>query len=141
METATSRTFVCAYCSAEKPIKSEGGTGYATLSDGSRICYTCSAKREREDLVKSGRGVLYFTPSRATITGRPIRRDGGWGECELTNWTGVLRFSGGYRVGRHNMAGRRYDAWFNGPDGFEWHGVTYGDNTQICHVRRLKGKR
>ena len=30
-----------------------------------------------------------------------------------------------------------YDVWFIGPDGKEWHGVQYGDLTQVCHCRRV----
>ena len=42
---------------------------------------------------------------------------------------------------KRNPAGRvRYDVIFTGPDGRPWRGTTYGDNTQICHVRRLKGQ-
>jgi hypothetical protein len=53
-------------------------------------------------------------------------------------WPGTLKIRCGVRTGRHNIAGKRYDVWFVGPDGKNWHGVTYGDNTQICRVRRLK---
>lgn len=35
--------------------------------------------------------------------------------------------------------GVRYDTWFTGPDGKQWHAVQYGDNTQIAHCRRTKG--
>ena len=57
---------------------------------------------------------------------------------EVMNWPGTLRFPAHVRKGRHNIAGSRYDVWFAGPDGFQWHGVQYGDNTQICHCKRTK---
>jgi hypothetical protein len=57
----------------------------------------------------------------------------------VTDWSGMLRYRAlNYRVGRHNMAGKRYDVDFIGPDGYWWHGTQYGDNTQIIHCRRRK---
>ena len=35
-----------------------------------------------------------------------------------------------------DIAGKRLDVWFYGPDGYIWHGVQYGDNTQIVHCKR-----
>jgi hypothetical protein len=63
------------------------------------------------------------------------------------NWTNILRFPiTARKTGRHNIAGKRYDVWFDGPDEYGtctqlWWGVRYGDNTQILHCRRLKGDR
>jgi predicted lipoprotein len=56
---------------------------------------------------------------------------------EVSNWPGTLKMRAHVRVGNHNMARNRYDAWFTGPDGQQWHGVTIGDNTQLCHCKRL----
>jgi len=60
-------------------------------------------------------------------------------EHTLTNWPGTLRFDPHYiKKGRHNIAGTRYDVWFPGPDGHIWHGINYGENTQITHCKRTK---
>ena len=99
------------------------GTGYGEDSNGKRFCYTCAAKRDRAEMKKTGRTVLYLTT-------------GEYGDCVLTNWPGSLRLSGRFTKGRHNIARTRYDAWFRF-DGADWHGVTYGDNTQLCHCREL----
>jgi hypothetical protein len=57
---------------------------------------------------------------------------------ELTNWPGSLSIQvRRIKTGHHNIAGKRYDVWFTF-EGHEWHGVQYGDNTQICHCRKLK---
>lgn len=105
------------------------GTGYGYAADGpdeKPICYDCCGKRERARMIETGRATLYLVHKRGDIRG------------EVTDWPGTLRFMGYVSQGRHNMAGRRYDIRFTGPDGAQWHGTQYGDNTQICHCKRLK---
>lgn len=118
-------TFHCIDCDKDKPIQTNGGTGYATTDKG-LVCYECCAKRDRDEMVATGRATLYLT----------IAKDGK--NCTVSNWPGSLKFTGGWQKGRHNIARVRYDVWFVGPDGANWHGVQYGDNTQICHCRRTK---
>jgi len=63
------------------------------------------------------------------------RKKGSW---FVSNWPGTLRFACSKpKIGRHNIAGRRYDVWFDGPDGHRWHGVQYGEWTQVLHCRKL----
>ncbi len=102
-------------------------TGYGTGTDGKTYCYSCCADRDRAQMRQDGRIALYLTNDKDA-------------QATVSNWPGSLKL-GVYhqRIGRHNMAGKRYDVWFT----FEtqpWHGVTYGDNTQICHCRRIKSK-
>jgi len=101
-------------------------TGYGSDAQGKTFCYACCADRDVEHMKNEGKTALYLT-----------RDDNG--QAKLTNWPGSLTF-GVYhqRIGRHNMAGKRYDVWFTGPDQSAWHGVTFGDNTQICHCKRIK---
>ena len=99
------------------------GPGHGTDSEGKTYCYTCCGERDKAGMIRTGRATLYLTPT------------------AITNWPNSLRFNyGEVRVGRHNMAGKRYDVWFRGPDGADWHGVQYGDNTQLLHCRRLKAR-
>jgi hypothetical protein len=60
--------------------------------------------------------------------------DGTWA---VTNWPNTLSFPV-QRITHdgHNIAGKRYDVWFYGPDGYVWHGVQYGETTQIVHCKR-----
>lgn len=58
----------------------------------------------------------------------------------VSNWPGTLRFDCLIRKGRHNIAGTRHDVWFDGPDGYVWHGTQYGEWTEICHCRRTQRK-
>jgi len=107
-------------CGHELAQYVEGVTGYGKDSEGKRYCYACCAQRDREQMARDGRITLYLTGS------------------TLSNWPGTLNFTvQKVRVGRHNMAGKRYDVWFK-VDGEQWHGVQYGDNTQLCHCKRSK---
>lgn len=121
--------FRCSVCGAEKPQSKSGGTGYAEYPDGRRVCYECCAVLDRQEMVASGHGnrlPLYLTK----------KDDGSW---SVSNWPGTLRFACSKpKVGRHNIAGRRYDVWFNGPDGHRWHGVQYGEWTEIVHCSRTR---
>lgn len=112
--------FVCSDCKQTVPFKLDGGTGYGTDKQDNMFCYPCGAIRSANDLEREGKGVLY-------LSGRKVG-----------DWTGELSIPV-HRVakGSHNLAGTRYDVWFRFR-GTEWHGVQYGDNTQICHVRRVK---
>lgn len=98
-------------------------TGYGISSDGKKHCYECCATRERDAMIKTGKATLYLT------------------DKGVTDWPGKLQFSVVRKnTGSHNIARVRYDVWFIGPDKHIWHGVTYGDFTQICHCNRTKEK-
>lgn len=125
--------FRCGDCGCVKPVQTSGGTGYGYFERGDNakpICYECCGKRELASMIETGKATLYMT----------IERGASYNKCKVTDWPGQLSFVGAYSVGRHNIAGKRYDVEFTGPDGFKWHGVTYGDNTQICHCKRTKRK-
>lgn len=91
-----------------------------------RICYDCCADYERESMHATGRAVLYLDEKRHTVT----------------DWPGRLRFQvRGLTKGRHNIAGTRIDAWFKDDEGRTWHGVLYGEMTQLLHCKRLRAAR
>jgi len=99
--------------------------GYGTDAQGNRHCYDCCAAMDRASMIETGKATMYLTEGET----------GSW----ITNWPGNVRFrTGAVRKGRHNMARVRYDTWFTGPDGKEWHAVQYGDNTQIAHCKRTE---
>lgn len=130
--------FRCGVCGQVKPVQTSCGTGYGYDSygdDAKPVCYSCCAEQDKQWMVEHGRIALYLTCEPASKARTPSgRKTAG----EVTNWPGTLRFKCHTRYGRHNIAGVRYDVWFNGPDGYEWHGVTYGNYTQVCHCRRTK---
>jgi hypothetical protein len=127
-------------CGHEPSEHSEFTTGYGVKEVNGkdfRCCYECCAKDDRDSMLSSGRATLYLdmNPRKAPPFG--YSRE----SARVTNWPGSLEFwTGPVRKGRHNIAGRRYDVWFTGPDGKDWHGVQYGENTQICHCRRTKSR-
>lgn len=112
-------------------MQSEGGTGYGLFGKRNRkVCYACCGERDRKTMVTTGKAVLYLTHGGGEMTGVNV---GG----SVSNWPGTLKFMCSVRIGRHNIAGKRYDVWFTGPDGKQWHGVTYGGNTQLCRCKRV----
>lgn len=121
--------FKCARCKEVKPVQTSGGTGYGYGWEGKLkgkpVCYACCGELDAIQMDRDGKATLYL-----------VKRDG---QHFVTNWPGTLSLRAGVQTGRHNIAGRRYDAWFKWR-GQQWHGVTYGDNTQICHCKRTKTK-
>ncbi len=94
-------------------------TGYGVAENGDRHCYACCAERDRASMRETGRATLYLT------------------EKGITNWPASLCLPVEHRkTGRHNIARKRYDVWFSF-EGQHWHGVQYGDNTQIVHCKRI----
>jgi hypothetical protein len=123
------------------------GTGYGVYEapeKKKKLCYECCAAIDIGRLLKTGKGIMYLCISdedEKIIRG--MRRI--FGAIQLTpsstfitNWPGSLKCKAHYlKKGRHNIAGNRYDVWFVYA-GQNFHGVTYGDMTQICHVKRIK---
>ena len=121
-------SFDCMDCGGHFPVQTSGPTGYAVDKEGRKICYQCMGKRDKADMLATGKACLYLTME---------REQGGTRNAKVSNWPGTLSFWVGMRIGRHNIAGKRYDVWFM-CGGQNWHGVTYGDHTQICHCKRTK---
>jgi hypothetical protein len=98
-------------------------TGYGRDAEGKRHCFVCCAGRDQNEMLETGKITLYLDQDKH----------------RATNWPGSLVFKVGHIAkGRHNMARVRYDTWFTGPDGHEWHGVQFGDNTQLLHCKRTR---
>ena len=117
--------FECARCRMTKTHTDSMATGYGLNRRRQKICFACCAIVDRDAMIKHGRSTLYLDTRTRTVT----------------NWPGTLTIPlTTIRTGRHNMAGTRYDVYFQGPDRTPWHGVTYGDNTQLCHCRQLRRK-
>jgi hypothetical protein len=117
-------TFTCHDCGQTKPVQTSGGTGYGHYEEnGPPVCYACCGERDKAEMQSSDRFTLY------------------WDGSKVTNWPGSLVIVPDHvRHGSHNIAGSRVDVWFTGPDGARWHGVQFGEMTQILHCRKLKAK-
>lgn len=123
-------------CGHPESPHSDFTRGYGRDAEGNRYCYACCAERDKADMRERGRIALYLSPRSQE------ERDAGHYSAthKVTNWPGSLVFLVyGSRRGWHNWAGPRYDVWFTF-EGEEWHGVQYGDNTQIVHCKRTKRK-
>lgn len=127
-------------------------TGYGrSVKTGATACYQCCADNDRADMIETGRAVMYLS---APIVGRgpfgnhdlrvngrapfgPVYDRAALASWSVGNWPSSLKFDvQRASIGRHNIAGRRFDVWINGPDGHVWHCVTFGDWTQIAHCQR-----
>ena len=129
---------ICSRCNYSGPFRVCGdgktdGRLYGRTPAGEVHCDVCCGEEDKARMIETGRATLYLSRHEPEPLGLS-----GW---RLSNWPGTfsIKLLMSPKVGLHNMAGRRYDVWFTGPDGKDWHGVQYGDNTQICHCRRIKG--
>ena len=125
-------SFFCSKCKTHKITESTFTAGYGIDSKGNKVCYACCALEDRKEMTTNKRIVLYLTINAKYGLDK-------YGDCKITNWPGSLSFPGRFKQGKHNIAGQRVDVWFHF-NGHEWHGVTYGHNTQICHCRQTKKK-
>ena len=117
--------FTCSVCNEHKTHESSFSTGYGIDKLGNKVCFECCGKQDASELSSlpiGGKTILYLDTKNKCIT----------------NWPGTFKLNIGYiRTGKHNMAGKRYDVWFK-YSGNVYHGTQYGDNTQICHIKRVK---
>jgi hypothetical protein len=105
--------FHCTDCQQDKLIQPEGGTGYASLMNGDKVCYACIALQDRAAMIQDGQSSSL--PLYLTRKGIHKPNDGAWA---VTNWPTTLTLPV-ERItnGGHNIAGKRNDVWFYGPDG------------------------
>ena len=119
---------ICHDCKQEIPPPAPGTitTGYGLSREGHKVCFACCAKRDKEDMDRTGEAVLYLVKSANRIT------------YEVCNWPGTLRFAAAVHKGRHNFAGVVYNIRFRDHNGRYWHGRCVGNNSEICRCRRYK---
>ncbi len=119
--------FDCSVCDEHKTHESGIATGYGLDENGNKVCFECCGKKDsaRLENMKIGeKYCLYLYKD----------EDGKW---NVSNWPGTLKINVNTpRKGHHNMAGSRYDVWFQHKGNY-FHGVQYGENTQICHIKRV----
>lgn len=130
-------SFKCGDCGQVKPVGMKGGTGYGYMPNSDKpVCYECCGKRDLADMEAGKPMTLYLQVSPLSIGGH-----GSWyrrtSNCTLSNWPGTLKIVGTCRKGAHNIASTRYDVWFTFA-GHNWHGVQYGENTQLCRCKVVK---
>lgn len=125
--------------------KTEITTGYGIDHHGHKLCFDCIGKLDRKKLYNmpiGGKTILYHIREK---TGNDTYRH------FVSNCSGTFKNSAILQnIGRHNIAGKRYDLDFvlkdeNGnvikdkKGKMQWfHGTRYGDMTEILHVRKVK---
>lgn len=138
MATVTKKRkwFTCHACKQRKCNNDDLTTGYGIDDNGKRICFACCGERDRLSMREGKPIALYLNMPTTLYMGQ--NHANGSNFASLTNWPGTLKIVlHGVRKGYHNMAGYRYDVWFTF-EGHKWHGVQYGDNTQICRCRTVR---
>ena len=130
------KSFYCSVCKKVYPIASHGGMGYAITKKDDLLCYECCASEDTNEMMQTGKAMLYLSAKQHQENTHYIPKHDYY---VISNWPGSLKFkSYHFKEGKHNMAKTRTDVWFYGPGDFVWHGVCYGNNTQICHCKRTK---
>lgn len=134
-DTVLYTLFTCDQCGEHVEHKNDFTTGYGTDKEGKKICFACCGVNDRRDLLAlpiGGKFWLYL--SSKLEDGKPEY----YREHYVSNWPGTLSIKVPCpRKGRHNIARTRYDVWFKLEDAY-FHGVQYGEWTQVCHIRRIK---
>ena len=93
-------------------------SGHGT-KEGTMYCYSCCAEQDKESL-RQGENTLYLSKGK------------------LTNWPASLVIEPTkIKEGKHNIARIRRDVWFTF-EGKNFHGVQYGDSSELCRVKALK---
>lgn len=127
-------TFKCTHCNKTKPVKKSGGTGYAENREtGKKTCYECMGAIDAAEMINAipGTRFVHYLTIDSKLQGlTPFC-------ATVSNWPGSMKLTARLRVGNHNIAGKRFDIWFQ-LGGQQFHGTTYGENTQICHIKKLK---
>lgn len=113
--------FTCSQCELSKPVYTDGGTGYAIDQKNNKICYSCCAVNDSNDLgaLKPKEKICLY-----------------WDGVQVTNWPGSLKIKAySVKKGNHNIAGSRVTVYFK-HNGNKFTGINYGSSSQILHVRK-----
>ena len=112
----------CAKCGRE--IVADGvAAGYGINAKSEKVCYECCGKEDAarlRDMAIGEETYLYLSKDRVT---------------NFPNTLNIPVIS--KRIGRHNIAQIRTDVWF-AYAGNMFHGVCYGYDSEILHVKRIK---
>ncbi len=118
-------TFKCSDCRKTITNTDKSTSGYGIYPNGDKVCFSCCAYRDLASMRDTGKITLYLSGNSQI-------------GYKLGNWPGTLSLRpASYRVGKHNIARTRIDVWFV-LDGFWWHGIQYGDFSQLCYCKKTK---
>ncbi len=120
--------FHCDYCKEDKEYISTTPTGFIKYHNKT-ICFGCYTRIDIDNMRITGKGILRLHRE-DTLPSEPLR-------YTMRN-LGTLRLPVNRIITKNYVKhSTRRDIWFDLYDQI-WHGVQYGDFTQLCHCRRLK---
>ena len=97
---------------------------YGMNGKGEKFCYDCCGVLEKRQLLElRPKETLVFYLS----------------EHEVTNWCGTMHIKCTVKEDRHNIAKVRRDCWFK-LGGNCYHGVQYGNSSELCYIKRVKNE-
>ena len=131
------QTFLCSQCNEHKPITTGSSAGFAQDDKGNKICYACCAIQDKQWMQDHNTITLYLTINEPEPFYQRVRQ-GYWAKGKVTNWPGSLSYPCTIKAGKHNWARVQYSIWFTDDTGQRWYGRQVGNNTQLCHCRKLK---
>lgn len=108
--------------------------GYGVNNAGYKICYNCCGdidKKNLSDLQPGDKIYLYLTSKRKELS------CGIETTYYVTNWPGTLKINCYVKEGYHNIARVQRSIWFSF-NGKNYFGKQYGDNQEVCTVKRIK---
>lgn len=115
----------CTQCGKPLVKKNAVDLGYG-IFNGAKLCYTCCAEHDRQEMSATGHAVMYLV------------HDKQLDKWEVINWPGSLRFPA--RVYTHISCRAswrvRNTAYFTGPDGKLWYGRHQGEHNNLIYCRR-----
>lgn len=112
----------CYECGKECVSEFAVGVGYGIDHNGHKICYECCGKHDRKRLLELKPKEKYCLYLNGT---------------HVINWPGTLKIKVNPKVGGHNIARVRRDVWFD-LEGKKFHGVQYGDSSEILYIEVIK---
>ena len=131
---------ICSRCGKEC-IPDGVGTGYGVNSKGEKICYECCGVLDYNALenMKVGERTAYYLTCKKSIFNwehypKPVSSE----DWSVENWCGTMKINVYCKEGFHNIARIRRDVYFS-YKGHNFWGTQYGNDSQICYIKRIKG--
>jgi hypothetical protein len=128
--------FQCSVCNEYYPDVSGQGvsTGYGCLENGDKVCYACCAIQDKQWMKEHNNITLYLTLPHPLKPGQYIRG-------HIGNWPSTLTYPAQIKAGNHNIAGVQYSVRFIDDTGQQWYGRQAGNNTQLCHCKKIRERK
>ena len=128
------------FCDEEKAwVSCAMSEGYARKSSNfsHKICYKCCAKLDMAEMDRERKITLYLSykvekpPQQRSIFTSDLK------DAHVSNWPGTLKYPCTVSKSRTPKGKSKYEATFKDHRGFLWHGVLYGEDSQLIKCKRV----